>query len=215
MRRLVLAIAALAMLALPASSLAHGGNGNHGDNSNHHGRGVSGLDKRFLKQSSQGNWFEVKLGDLAATNASTQAVKDLAAKLAADHAANEQLVVALAGRYGVTLSGKPSATQNVILKHLAAKTGADFDQAWLEVQAGHHEDALDLLHDEQADGRNRKVVRLAFDTEPVVQMHYEMVLAALGQPVPVSDPGDDDGDDNGGGGCHGSGGGDRSAAATA
>jgi putative membrane protein len=191
-RLVVLAIAALAAFALPAAALAGSGHGSHG-------KRLSGLDKRFLKELSAGNNFEIALNDLAQRKAANQAIKDLGNHVAADHAANEQKVVALAGRYGVAVPGAPNATQKGVLELLdAIADPAAFEAAWLKAQKAAHEDATLLLEDEIADGRNGRVRAHAEKTLPVVQEHYAMVLSLLGLPAPtmtdpVSEPG---------GGCH-------------
>jgi putative membrane protein len=89
------------------------------------------------------NTTEIQLARLAAKKASSLKVKQVAKKLAADHAQNREEELALAQKLNVTLTpaaeGETAAADSAALPpELQGKTGPDFDKGFVEHEIKEH-----------------------------------------------------------------------------
>jgi putative membrane protein len=160
--------------------------GHHGDHGHHHGRkcchrhgSLSGLDHQWLKRHIQTNLFEIAGGQAAQSRATTDEVRDLAARLVAEHTAALEEATALAERLRVKVPTTPSPLQQWALRAVATFSGSDFDRWFTELQVDGHAEAILETRAEVVKGCNRKVRRLAAATLPVLEEHLEHAQAIL------------------------------------
>lgn len=82
---------------------------------------------------------------------------------------------------GVTSGLTPPATldddHQKKLDDLAAKTGADFDKAYVDIQQSAHADAVNLFDDYSKNGKDAALQTFATDTLPTLQMHKDKIDA--------------------------------------
>jgi putative membrane protein len=107
----------------------------------------------ILSQLYIANTSEIQLSKLAARKASSPKVKQVANKLAADHARNREEERALAQRLNVTLTpaagGDLAAADSAVLPpKLQGKTGPDFDQSFVEHEIKEHEAGIEKIRTE-------------------------------------------------------------------
>ncbi|MBX6384114.1 MAG: DUF4142 domain-containing protein [Microbispora sp.] len=142
--------------------------------------GVSEQDKAFLVGAHQDNLTEIQGGRIAERQAGKQSIKDAGRKLAENHTALDDQLKPVAERLGVGLPSRPSEEQQAELRQLAAKSGAAFDQAWIDAQVKGHRKALVSLDKELSSGSSQEVKDLAQDARPVVQEHLNLIESIRG-----------------------------------
>jgi putative membrane protein len=163
MRRLLLAAALLAVVAVPSPAAA---------------ARLCGLDRHYLTAEVQGNLFEIAGARIAQQRATTSSVKDLAAVLVRDHSKGLTESGRLARKLGLKVPGNPSVTQHWQLHYAQTYSGIQFDQAysWLEV-ADHTIDVQDAREEAQH-GCHPQVRALARKSVPMLRMHLKLAAQA-------------------------------------
>jgi putative membrane protein len=139
---------------------------------------VSPQDREYLNRAHQGNLFEMVTGNLVDRGDCTR-VRELGAQFTAHHTALDADLVAVAAGTGVTLYSAPDSIQLADIADEAARTGRDFDLAWLRDQIAEHHRGISLAERETRYGWSSAVKELAARSAPVLQGHLDDVLAAL------------------------------------
>ena len=110
----------------------------------------SATPEAILSQMNVANTMEIQLSTLATKKAASSKVKQVAQKLVADHSKNREQVRALAQKVNVQLTpsqgGSVSAADSVAMPpDLQGKSGADFDQAFIQHQIDDHESSIQRI----------------------------------------------------------------------
>jgi putative membrane protein len=84
--------------------------------------------QKFLIQAIEGNFAEVRMGELAQSNGQSAAVKSYGQELASDHGSANQKAMDAAKSLGVTPPSGPSAKQTADYDKMAKLKGAAFDK---------------------------------------------------------------------------------------
>lgn len=144
-------------------------------------------DTQYLQAVHQVNLFEITAGNLAQQKGKNQQVKDLGKMFVTDHTQLDQTVQSTAQQLNVQLPGDPTADQQKVLDKLNNVSGAEFDKAWVTAQLAGHVQAIQATQTEISQGSEQSVVQIAQDALPVLQAHYDALVAlaqTLGVPVP-------------------------------
>jgi putative membrane protein len=104
----------------------------------------------MLSQLNVGNTMEIQLGTLAAKQAASPQVKQIAKKLVTDHTKNRAQLQALAQKLNLDLTpsqgGDISAADSTALPaSLQGVTGADFDKAFISHQIEDHQSNIEKI----------------------------------------------------------------------
>jgi putative membrane protein len=104
----------------------------------------------ILSELNVANTNEIQLSTVAAKKASSPKVKQIARKLAADHAKNREELRALAQKLNVTLTsaqeGSVSAADSAAFPvDLRARSGRNFDRAFLNYEIADHQSDIQKL----------------------------------------------------------------------
>jgi putative membrane protein len=145
------------------------------------GVSVFAADSSFLKDACQGGLMEVKLGQLAQTNASSQAVKDFGQRMATDHARMGEGVRNVASRQNVSLPDDISMMEKVTYERLSHKTGVDFDKAYIEDMVKDHKADIAAFEKEINSGSDPEAKTVAEKALPTIREHLRMAQALAGQ----------------------------------
>jgi predicted outer membrane protein len=144
-------------------------------------------DTQYLQAVHQVNLFEITAGNLAQQKGQNQQVKDLGKMFVTDHTQLDQTVQSTAQQLNVQLPADPTADQQKVLDRLNNLSGAEFDKAWVTAQLAGHVQAIQATQTEISQGSEQSVIQLAQDALPVLQAHYDELVAlaqTLGVPVP-------------------------------
>lgn len=146
---------------------------------------VSQQDKDFLVQAHQSNLTEIDAGKTAEEKTeetkgrkSAKTVRELGKLFIADHEKLDMAVRRVAERLDIELPGEPTAAQREQLTEVAAKSGAEFDRAWISAQLAGHRETLAAVEQEIESGSSPKVKKLATKAKPVVQEHIDLLVRA-------------------------------------
>ena len=144
-------------------------------------------DTQYLQAVHQVNLFEITAGDLAQKKAQNADVKRLGEMFKTDHTQLDQTVQSTAQQLNVTLPSEPTADQQKVADKLNNLSGTEFDKAWVTAQLAGHVQAIQATQTEISQGSEQSVIQLAQDALPVLQAHYDELVALaqqLGIPVP-------------------------------
>jgi putative membrane protein len=106
-----------------------------------------------LSQMNVANTSEIQLSTVATKKASSPLVKQIARKLMTDHTKNRQQVRALAQKLNVSLTpgqgGSVAAADSAAMPaDLQAKTGAEFDRAFVQHEIDDHQSNIDKIENQ-------------------------------------------------------------------
>jgi putative membrane protein len=137
----------------------------------------------ILSQLSMANTMEIQLSKMAQKKASSPKVKQVAAKLLADHSKNEAQLKTLAKQLNVTLTpsagGNPTAADSAAMpSELQGKSGAQFDQAFVQHEIDDHQSNIEKIQTQMLpSAQNAQVKSYLQKTVTAMQGH----LASLQQ----------------------------------
>lgn len=141
----------------------------------------SQTDKTFIKKVAQINVDEQKLGEMAQQKGKSDAVKDFGKRMVDDHSNAESQLKDVAQKEGVTLPAHADSKASKLEQQLSAKSGAQFDQAYLKHMIAGHKKAIALLKQEIRSGSDPDVKSYAQNTLPTIQEHLRMAQEAAGK----------------------------------
>jgi putative membrane protein len=137
----------------------------------------------ILSQLSMANTMEIQLTKMAQRKASSPKVKQVAAKLLADHSKNEAQLKTLAKQLNVTLTpsagGNPNEADSAAMpSELQGKSGAQFDQAFVQHEIDDHQSNIEKIQTQMLpSAQNAQVKSYLQKTVTAMQGH----LASLQQ----------------------------------
>lgn len=140
-------------------------------------------DSSFLKDAAQGGLMEVKLGQLAQQNASSQAVKDFGQRMVNDHGRMGEDVKSLASQQNVSLPSDVSMMEKMTYERMSKKMGADFDKAYIEDMVKDHKSDIAAFEKEANSGSDPQAKAMAEKALPTLREHLRMaqqIAAQLG-----------------------------------
>jgi putative membrane protein len=127
------------------------------------------VDRNFIEKAARTGMDEVLIAKVAAERTSNPDVRNLAEKIAADHANANQELIALASAKGVSLPAKDTSIADKWTK----RNARSFDKDYLQQMTSDHKDVLDLFRKESTDGVDPDLVAFARKTLPILEQHYQ------------------------------------------
>jgi putative membrane protein len=138
---------------------------------------TSAADRKFVAMVSQGGMFEVKAGQLAADQGSTQDIKDQGTTEVHDHTLVGQALTAAASDAAIPFPDTLNAMFQKQLDGLKALSGSSFDVAYLHaMQVIHAKDGAAFAAEAKS-GSNAKLVAFAGETHRIVLRHIGEITA--------------------------------------
>jgi putative membrane protein len=142
---------------------------------------LSAADTAFLKDACQGGLMEMKLGELAQTNAASEEVKEFGRRMVADHGRMNQDVQELAGRQGVSLPTEISMKDKVSYEMLSHKTGPEFDRAYIEDMVKDHKADIAAFQKEVESGTDQHAQAVAAKALTTIRAHLKLAQEIAGR----------------------------------
>ena len=133
-------------------------------------------DKRFLRDLAQGGLAEVKLGQLAATKASSEDVKEFGAKMVADHAQMSRDLAPLADSMGIRLPKDLSKPDQAEYDKLSKLSGDDFDKEYITVMLDDHRKDLRAFRQESMSTNDNALHTEIDKSAAVVRDHMGIII---------------------------------------
>ena len=134
---------------------------------------MAGPDQVFVDTAAASDAFEIQSSKLAASKASSAKVRTFAEHMITAHTDSTAKLktAATAAMPAITPTPALSTEQRARLDDLEAKSGADFDRAYADMQVKAHEAALGALRAYSANGGVPSLKAFATDLVPVVAAH--------------------------------------------
>ena len=132
-------------------------------------------DEKFAMEAAKAGAKEIKLGQIAATQGSTEQVRQLGQMMVDQHTKAAAELQALADKKGIKL---PSADMDDECKKccadLSKKTGKDFDKAYTEMMVKDHKKVIAMFKTEKDSGKDADLKAWAASTLPTLEHHLKM-----------------------------------------
>ena len=135
---------------------------------------VNQTDKDFMKHAAEGGIMEVKLGQLAASNGSSQEVKELGRMMEEQHTKANGELKALAAKKNVSLPADMTEKDQKTYKKLSALQGKDFDKEYSDCMVKDHKEDISKFKAEADKGGDADLKSWAAKTVPTLEHHLEM-----------------------------------------
>jgi putative membrane protein len=145
----------------------------HAQTMHHHKGGLT--DALFAKKAAAGGLTEVKLGEIAEQNASSQEIKDFGAKMVSDHGKANDALKAVASKDNLTIPDKPNSEQQELIDKLTKETGKEFDTTYVHAMVKAHIADKALFTEEIDNAKNPDLKQFASDTLPIIKEHLGMI----------------------------------------
>lgn len=136
-------------------------------------------DQSFVNLVAQTDMTEAHLGQLAAEQASSQAVKDYGQTLVSDHTADYNQITALATKANLTVPKGLDAEHEKAIAPFEKLKGAAFDRKYIHMMIPGHETAIAAYDKESRDGQNADLKAYAKQTLPTLEKHKAGAQALL------------------------------------
>ena len=131
------------------------------------------LDQNFLIQASSCGHAAQKFSEVAAKQASDQAVKDFANKMVKEHTqCNERLAKMAKDKSLAIAVGAEKDTRDTLTR-LGNLKGADFDREYLRVMIEGHEKGIRMLEAQTKSGKDENLNKFAEQTLPQIRAHLK------------------------------------------
>lgn len=135
---------------------------------------LSEHETMFVKKASAGNAAEVKLGELAQTNAESQDVKDFGSQMIKDHGQANTDLEPIAKSHDIAFPAEASEKQKMEYDKLSQLKGAAFDKAYIaDAVEDHTKDAKEYQM-EQTSAKDSALKAYVEKVTPIVEMHLKM-----------------------------------------
>jgi predicted outer membrane protein len=128
-------------------------------------------DVDLLNKVRQANLWEEPTSQQAAEMASSPQVRDVASKLAAEHAELDIETRRVADQLGVKLVSNPSTLQQGWMNQINAQTGSNYDRTFVMLVRGAHGIVLPVINDVRVSTRNDLIRQFAETTDAFVTRH--------------------------------------------
>ena len=127
----------------------------------------------FMTKAASSGMLEVEAGRLAQEKGQSQEVKDFGQMMVTDHTKANDALKALAQQKNIVLPDSMGQQHMDKLQDLRDKSGAEFDEEYIDLMVSSHEEAVDLFEDAANDMEDQEVKSFASTTLPTLQQHLD------------------------------------------
>ncbi len=130
-------------------------------------------DSEFMEFAADAGMTEVEAAKAAQSKTTDPKVKEFAAAMIKDHTAAGNDLKSLAGTKNITLPAAISEDHQKAIADVSAKTGKDFDKAYVDMMVDDHQKVVDKFEDASKNAKDPDVKAFATKTLPTLQAHLE------------------------------------------
>jgi len=138
---------------------------------------ISMADTNFIMAAAQGGMTEVKLGELASTSGTREDVKEFGQMMVKDHTAINDDLKTLAAQKGVVLPSTLDAEHQGMVDKMAALTGSEFDDAYINGMIQAHQMDDKAFNAESTATQDVDIKYFLGISIPVVETHLQHITA--------------------------------------
>lgn len=140
---------------------------------------LSNRDKEFIKEAVSGGLFEVKMGEAAQKQASSEKVKSFGQRMVTDHTKANDELMKTAQNEGFTPPGSMNKKDQRMYDKLSKLNGAEFDREYMKNMVSDHEKDIAAFKKESRKGKNVSVKQFSEKTIPTLEEHLRMAKDVL------------------------------------
>lgn len=141
------------------------------------GIAVDAMDAKFATDAANAGMAEVAAGKVASEKATNPQVKEFAAMMVTDHTKANDELMEIARKKNITLPVEPDADHQKALTDMSAKTGKDFDKAYVDAMVNGHKKVASMLEDASKNCKDADLMAFATKTLPIVKAHLAKIEA--------------------------------------
>ncbi|MGY3214677.1 DUF4142 domain-containing protein [Mucilaginibacter sp. HD30] len=134
-------------------------------------------DAKFVVDAGNGGMTEVELSKLAQQKATNAKAKEFADMMVMDHSKANDELKALAKAKNVTLPDSVNADSKKMWDELNAKTGKDFDKAYVSTMVSEHKKTVSMFENASKDLKDAELKAFVDKTLPVLKGHLDKITA--------------------------------------
>ena len=129
--------------------------------------------RTFMVKAYRGSRVEVELAELAASRASSEAVKQFAQQMIKDHGTARDEVAALAKGKGIEIADRLDKDQVSLKRRLGKLNGTAFDKAYMKAMVKDHRTDVSMFRAEAERGSDPDSRAWAAKTLPTLEGHLQ------------------------------------------
>lgn len=130
----------------------------------------------FVQSAAVGDMYEIKASWMALDRASSDAVRDLARRMIAEHTeSSNRLEAMLPAELRNAIPSELDRRRQMMLRHLREAKDHNFDRTYLDQQRIAHQEAVMLMHHFRDHGDNPELREFAADISPIIESHLEHI----------------------------------------
>ncbi|RYG87073.1 MAG: DUF4142 domain-containing protein [Alphaproteobacteria bacterium] len=131
----------------------------------------------YVSGAGIGDMYEIASSKLALEKSKSAEVRKFAQQMITDHEATTAKLKAAVSeaKLSMTPPAELDARRKGMIDNLKSASATDFDTVYLDQQTAAHQEALTLQQSYVEDGENSVLKKLAAETAPKIQHHFEMV----------------------------------------
>lgn len=130
-------------------------------------------DSEFAVEAANGGMAEVALSKIAEEKATDPKVKEFAKQMVKDHTKANDELMKIATSKNITLPAAPNEEKQKAASDLGAKSGSDFDKAYIEQMDKDHQKTVKLFEDSRNEVKDPELKAFIDKTLPVIKAHAE------------------------------------------
>jgi putative membrane protein len=131
-------------------------------------------DAEFAQRAAEANLAEVKLGNLAEQQGTTQNIKDFGKRMVTDHSQAQENLKTAAASSKIELPATLDTKDQAVYDRLAKLSGEAFDRAYArDMVRDHRGDVIEFRH-EANDGKDAAIKTFASKTLPTLETHLKL-----------------------------------------
>ncbi|MCY7343251.1 MAG: DUF4142 domain-containing protein [Pseudonocardia sp.] len=134
---------------------------------------LSAADRDLVVKVRLAGLWEGPTAQQATVQASATSVRDIAAKIAAEHAELDQRDREVASELAILLPSSPNAQQIGWMNAISSETGADYDRTFVQILREAHGSILPAIAEVRATTRNDTIREFAEFTDGFVTRHHQ------------------------------------------
>jgi len=144
-------------------------------------QGDISADMAFVREASSSNLMEIRLGQLAQSKASNQAVKQFAQRMVADHNNLQNQLTSVAAAGGQSFTPTMDSRHQNQINRLQSLSGAEFDRDYMNLMIRAHQRDVNNFQTQSQSANSSQVRTLATNSLPVMQQHLSLAVQVGGQ----------------------------------
>lgn len=130
-------------------------------------------DNEFVVKAASGGLMEVQLGEMAAKQATTTAVKEFARMIVKDHSQVNDELKSLAASKNISIPTTPGEDHMEHINKMREKTGTDFDKDYISLMVDDHKGDVFDFEKAAQNAKDPDVRAFASKYVPTLKSHLE------------------------------------------